>query len=82
MTLYVDGTERGGDIAGVASGGLEPAPQQENLRIGRNLGNDQSGFASFHIKSFAIFRESMTSAMAYQIYQYYITNGKLIIIIY
>lgn len=77
LTLYIDGVQRGGDLGGLATSGYEAAPQEENLRFGRSLSNDQTSFASFYIASFAIFRQSMSSAMAYQIYKYYIANGKL-----
>ena len=75
VTLYINGLQRGGDSGGLATNS-EATPLDENLRIGRNLGDDQANFASFYLSSFAIFRQDLPAGLAFQVYKYYMANGR------
>ncbi|XP_031555970.1 uncharacterized protein LOC116292758 [Actinia tenebrosa] len=75
LTIYVDGQEMSGDSGGMGVTNLMAAPQEENLSIGRNIGDSAPNFASFYISSLAIFREDLSAPLAFDIYKYYITDA-------
>lgn len=76
LSLFVDGQEMSGDSGGMGVSNLVAAPQEENLSIGRNIGESAPNFASFYISSFAIFREDLSAPLAFDIYKYYVTDGE------